>query len=112
MDCSQELKDLLNVLYDLSPRESEVLSYLCREEARIEELSELTGKDRSTVQKYLYSLRDSGLVSRESVPTSKGKGRYFVYYVKDVAELKEKVRARLEDWEEKKLRVLEEDLPA
>ncbi|MFB6207990.1 MAG: MarR family transcriptional regulator [Candidatus Nanohaloarchaea archaeon] len=112
MECPRELKELLDVLYDLSPQESDLLNYLCREEARIAELSEYTGKDRSTVQKYLYSLRDSGLVSRRSVTTDKGKGRYFVYYVKDVNDLKKSVRERLQEWEEEKIEALEKTLPA
>lgn len=112
MECPRELEELLEVLYELSPRESEVLNYLCTQEARIDELSGLTGKDRSTVQKYLYSLRDSGLVKRKSVTTDKGKGRYFVYYTEDVENLKEKIRERLEEWEEDKLEALEETLPA
>lgn len=108
MSCPPELQELLKTLYDLSPAESEVLARLCEEEAGVEELAEALGKDRSTVQRYISPLRAAGLVSRRPVGTEDGRGRAYRYYIEDVAVLKDRVRNRLQEWEEEKLAVLDE----
>lgn len=108
LQCPPELQELLKTLYDLSPQEAEVFTYLCDRETRIREIAEAFGKDRSTIQRYVSTLRSADLVSRRSVTTDSGKGRYFVYYVRDKDELKQKIRDRLEQWEEEKLARLDE----
>lgn len=108
MKCPREIKDLLKVLYNLSPSETEVMYYLCDNEARASDIGEELGKDRSTVQRYLSKLRSAGLVERESVVKEGKKGRFYVYTVRDKEELKQKIENRLDAWKDEKLRVLEE----
>jgi len=36
------------------------------------------------------------------------KGRYYIYAVPDKEELKQKIKQRLDDWEENKLKTLED----
>ena len=103
-DCPPELADLLEVLYSLSRPEAELLTYLCDNDARISEAAEELGKDRSTVQRYVSTLQTAGLVSRHSESASRG--RYYTYTT-DKDRIKEKVRSRLESWEENKLDVLD-----
>ncbi len=108
MKCPREIKDLLKVLYNLSPSETEVMYYLCDNEARASDIGEELGKDRSTVQRYLSKLRSAGLVERESVVEEGKKGRFYVYTVRDKEELKQKIENRLDTWKDEKLEVLEE----
>jgi predicted transcriptional regulator len=108
MKCPREIKDLLKVLYNLSPSETEVMYYLCDNEARASDIGEELGKDRSTVQRYLSKLRSAGLVERESVVKEGKKGRFYVYTVRDKEELKQKIENRLDTWKDEKLEVLEE----
>jgi len=108
MKCPREIKDLLKVLYNLSPSETEVMYYLCDNEARASDIGEELGKDRSTVQRYLSKLRSAGLVERESVVEEGKKGRFYVYTVRDKEDLKQKIENRLDTWKDEKLEVLEE----
>ncbi|MFB6190450.1 MAG: ArsR family transcriptional regulator [Candidatus Nanohaloarchaea archaeon] len=107
MECPTEIKQLLKVLYNLSGSETEVMYYLCDNEARASEIADDLGKDRSTVQRYLSKLRSTGLVERESVVEEGKRGRYYVYTVPDKQELKNEVRQRMDDWEEDRLKALE-----
>jgi|APHM01.1.fsa_nt_gi Predicted transcriptional regulator len=108
MKCPREIKELLKVLYNLSPSETEVMYYLCDNEARASDIGKELGKDRSTVQRYLSKLRSTGLVERESVVEDGKKGRFYVYTVKDKEELKQKIKDRLDTWKGEKLKVLED----
>lgn len=108
MNCPTEIKELLKVLYNLSPAETEVMYFLCDKEARATEIADELGKDRSTVQRYLSKLQSTALVKRESKVDEGKKGRYYVYTVSDKQKLKEKIRERLDNWEKEKLDVLDE----
>lgn len=108
MKCPSEIKQLLKVLYNLSSAETEVMYYLCSNDARASEIAEELGKDRSTVQRYLSKLRTTGLVERESVVEKGKKGRYYVYSVPDKEEMKSKVREKMKEWEKDKLEVMGE----
>ena len=108
MKCPREIKDLLKVLYNLSPSETEVMYYLCDNEARASDIGEELWKDRSTVQRYLSKLRSAGLVERESVVKEGKKGRFYVYTVRDKEELKQKIENRLDTWKDEKPEVLED----
>ena len=107
MECPTEIKELLKVLYNLSSSETEVMYYLCNNSARASEIADELGKDRSTIQRYLSKLRATGLVTRESVVEEGKRGRYYVYSVPDKEEMQEKVKERMDKWEEEKLEVLE-----
>ncbi|MFB6175021.1 MAG: ArsR family transcriptional regulator [Candidatus Nanohalobium sp.] len=108
MRCPGEIKELLKVLYNLSGSETQVMYYLCDNEARASKIAEELGKDRSTIQRYLSKLRSTGLIERESVVQDGKRGRYYVYTVPDKEEMKEEVRQRMSEWEEEKLEVLDE----
>ncbi len=108
MRCPGEIKELLRVLYNLSGSETQVMYYLCDNEARASEIADDLGKDRSTIQRYLSKLRSTGLIERESVVQDGKRGRYYVYTVPDKEEMKEEVRQRMSEWEEEKLEVLDE----
>ncbi|MFB6115675.1 MAG: ArsR family transcriptional regulator [Candidatus Nanohalobium sp.] len=108
MKCPGEIKELLKVLYNLSGSETEVLYYLCDNEAKASEIAEELGKDRSTIQRYLSKLRSTGLVKRESLVENGKKGRSYVYKVPDKSEMKEKIHDRMEEWEKEKMEVLED----
>lgn len=108
MECPTEIKELLKVLYNLSSAETEVLYFLCDNEARASEIADELGKDRSTVQRYLSTLRTAGLVERESVTGESKRGRHYIYEVSDKDRLKGKVRNRMDEWRDEKLEVLEQ----
>lgn len=108
MKCPTEIKQLLKVLYNLSSSETEVLYYLCKEEAEASEIAEDIGKDRSTVQRYLSKLQSTGLVQRESVVEKGKRGRSYVYSVPDKDEMKEKITERMDEWKYEKLDVLKD----
>ena len=108
MNCPSEIKQLLKVLYNLSSSETEVMYFLCDNEARASDIAEELGKDRSTIQRYLSKLRSTGLVTRESVVEDGKRGRFYIYSVPDKEKMKEKVRKRMDEWEGEKLDVLED----
>ena len=106
MECPTEIKQLLKVLYNLSSSETEVLYYLCDNEARASDIADELGKDRSTVQRYLSKLQSTGLVERESKVEEGKRGRYYIYSVPDKGEMKSEVKGRMQKWEKEKLDVL------
>ena len=106
MKCPGEIKQLLKVLYNLSASETEVMYFLCNNEARASEIAEELGKDRSTVQRYLSKLRTTGLLERESVVEEGKKGRHYIYRVPDKEEMKDKIRDKMEEWEDEKMKVI------
>jgi len=108
MECPTEIKKLLKVLYNLSSSETEVLYYLCDQEADASKIAEDIGKDRSTVQRYLSKLQSTGLLKRESVVEEGKRGRSYVYKVPDKEKMKETIIERMNEWEEEKIQVLEE----
>ncbi len=108
MKCPAEIKELLKVLYNLSGSETEVMYFLCSSEARASEIAEELGKDRSTIQRYLSTLRTAGLVERESVVEEGKRGRYYIYSIPDKEELKEKIRGKMDEWKKERLEVLED----
>lgn len=108
MRCPSEIKELLKLLYNLSGSETEVMYYLCDNEARASDIADELGKDRSTVQRYLSKLRSVGLVEREGVVEEGKRGRYYVYSVPDKQDLKAEIERRMEEWEKDRLEVLED----
>ena len=108
MECPSEIKQLLKVLYNLSGSETEVMYYLCDNEARASEIADELGKDRSTIQRYLSKLRSTGLVERESKVEAGKRGRYYVYSIPDKEEMKDKIEQRMNEWEDDRMSVLDE----
>ncbi|MDY6778776.1 MAG: helix-turn-helix domain-containing protein [Candidatus Nanohaloarchaea archaeon] len=107
MQCPPELQELLKTLYNLSPQESELLTVLCEQEATVAQLADDLDRDRSTVQRYLDSLRTAGLIDRKSTPGKGGKGRTYIYMVRDRDDLKAQIRARLDEWVEERVQTLQ-----
>ncbi len=95
MECSPELEELLKVVFNLSGREIDVLMVLCDGEKTVSEICGHVELERSTVQRYLSSLKNTGLVK-----TSKD-GRKHVYSV-DRSELREQLEEQLDSWYEEK----------
>lgn len=95
MECSPELEELLKVVFDLNGREIDVLMVLCDGEKTVSDICEHIDLDRSTVQRYLSSLKKTGLVK-----TSKD-GRKHVYSV-DRSELRVQLKDNLDSWYEEK----------
>lgn len=91
MECSPELEELLEVVFNLSGREIDVLIALCGENLTVEDIAENIGRDRSTVQRYLSGLRKAGLVSVSR------EGRKHVYSV-EKSVLKQQTLDRLDSW--------------
>jgi predicted transcriptional regulator len=108
MECPSEIKQLLKVLYNLSGSETEVMYFLCDNEARVSEIAEELGKDRSTIQRYLSKLRSAGLIQRETVTEEGKKGRYYIYSVPDKQEMKENIQEKMKEWEDDKMDILEQ----
>lgn len=108
MECPAEIKQVLKVLYDLSGSETQVMYYLCDNDARASDIAEEFGKDRSTIQRYLSKLRSAGLIERESVVEEGKRGRYYVYSVPDKKRLKRKIQERMDEWEDDKMSVLDD----
>lgn len=108
MRCPGEIKELLKVLYNLTGSETEVLYYLCDNEAKASEIADELNKDRSTVQRYLSKLRTTGLLTRESVVEEGKKGRSYVYTVPDKSKMKKEIHEKMEEWEQEKMSVLDE----
>jgi predicted transcriptional regulator len=108
MECPSEIKQLLKVLYNLSGSETEVMYFLCDNEARVSEIAEELGKDRSTIQRYLSKLRSAGLIQRETVTEKGKKGRYYIYSVPDKQEMKENIQEKMQEWEDDKMDILEQ----
>lgn len=96
------------MLYDLSGSETQVMYYLCDNDARASDIAEEFGKDRSTIQRYLSKLRSAGLIERESVVEEGKRGRYYVYSVPDKKRLKRKIQERMDEWEDDKMSVLDD----
>jgi len=108
MECPPDIKELLKLLYNLSGSETEVMYYLCDKEARATEIADSLEKIglrfKGIFQNYV--LRDWWNVEAR---LKKGKkGRYYIYAVPDKEELKQKIKQRLDDWEENKLKTLED----
>lgn len=91
MECSPELEEILKVVFNLNSREIDILMVLCDEDLQVEEIADHIGLERSTVQRYLSSLKKTGLVNISK------EGRRHVYHV-DKQELKSQANDRLEQW--------------
>ncbi|MFQ3308569.1 MAG: putative transcriptional regulator [Candidatus Nanohaloarchaea archaeon] len=91
MECSPELEEVLKVVFNLNSREIDILMVLCDCSLMVQDIEAEVGLERSTVQRYLSSLKKTGLVK-----VSK-EGRKHVYEV-DKSELKDQAHNRLEEW--------------
>jgi predicted transcriptional regulator len=96
--CDDHLRCTLKCSLDLSCLDLEVYVALIKKNpATIEEVSELIGKDKSTVYKSLQKLLERGLVEREYRILRSGGYRY-LYKPIPFHEFKEQMLKSLENW--------------
>ena len=62
--CPVELVKLMRLLYNLTPTEAEIFSFMCGNKLTVKKLASLTMKERSVVQKILKKLNELGLIRR------------------------------------------------
>lgn len=98
--CKQiDLKDLLSCSFGLNKTEYNLLLFLLEQQDSlcVSTIGEMSGKDRTTVQKAIKKLVNQGLVEKHQVNLQTG-GYTFVYKVKDKEFLKEKILEIVEHW--------------
>lgn len=95
-----EVRELLSMFYRIPVSDIDVFFSFCGVSgARVEEISEKMGKDKSTVQRCINRLYSSGLLKRESKCCVEGKkGRYFIYSAVSKGKLKEMLLLHLNNW--------------
>ena len=89
--------DLLSCLFGLNDLEMEIMSILQDGSRKtLDEISALSGRNRSTAFKALEKLTSLGFVNRYSEPLRKG-GRYSMYYASETEKLRSIVNSRKEE---------------
>lgn len=110
---SRGCTDLLRCVYELNQLETAAyVALLDREGARMEELTDLLDRDRSTVHRAVQRLLDLQLAERETVPM-RGGGYYHRYRATSPDKVRQLVEARLKSFEDavrSSLDSFEEDL--
>ncbi len=76
MKCS----DACKYLFKIGEHEFKTYLLLTKKPYRVEEIAEKTGKDRSTVQRYLKKLMKCGMAKRKRRLIRDGGGHYYIYY--------------------------------
>lgn len=99
--CDEHLRCTLKCAFDLSCLDLEVYVVLLKKNpASIEEISELVGKDKSTVYKSLQRLLEKGLIERDYRILRSGGYRY-LYKPIPFSEFKERILKAVEAWSKK-----------
>ena len=99
--CPVELVKLMRLLYNLTPTEAEIFSFMCGNKLTVKELSALTMKERSVVQKILQKLYSLGLVKRSK------EGKEFYYSLEDTKKVKKILRKKLSEEVKKMRKIIE-----
>ncbi len=89
--CPVELVKLMRLLYNLTPTEAEIFSFMCGNKLTVKKLSTLTMKERSVVQKILQKLYALGLIKRFK------EGKEFYYSLEDTSKVKRILRKKLSE---------------
>ncbi|HEQ79080.1 MAG TPA: ArsR family transcriptional regulator [Euryarchaeota archaeon] len=101
MSPDADCRDLLRIIYALTDAETEILSILIsQKEVRIDDLSDIVGKDKSTVYRSLQRLVGCRLVYKEKRIIEKG-GYYHVYKPISKDELKRQIHEYSNRWHER-----------
>lgn len=95
MDC----KDVFKCLFNAGKKEIEVYKLLLKKEYRVNEICDLIGKDRSTVQRILNKLVKCGIVLRKKRIIKNGGGYYYVYKSLPPKKLKKWLEKCINKWE-------------
>ena len=90
-------EDVLQCLLGLGPLEASLYYSLLKKPATVSELSKRHKKDRTTVQKSVKKLAESGLVFRRTVPT-RTRGYQYVYEALPKDKLKQKLKKNAQEW--------------
>jgi predicted transcriptional regulator len=95
---SATVKDLFTYLYDLSPLELDLLLILNRtnEALTLDQLSQESDRDRTTVFRSLQKLVKAGICNKES-KTMKDGGYYHVYSAIDIETFKLETQKRVKE---------------
>ncbi|MCX6650613.1 MAG: hypothetical protein NT131_03020 [Methanomassiliicoccales archaeon] len=100
-------QDLVQCAYSLNGFEVEVYERLLETgPVNANELSDLMGKDRSTVYRALQKMLTCGMVFRETRSIPRG-GYYHVYRAISRSELRDKLQSCVDKWYEKMRSALE-----
>jgi len=98
--CKQiDLKDLLTCSFSLNKTEYNLFIFLLEqsESLCVSTIGEMSGKDRTTVQKAIKKLLSQGLVEKHQVNLQTG-GYTFVYKIKNKELLRSKMLDIIETW--------------
>ncbi len=95
--CPVELVKLMRLLYNLTPTEAEIFSFMCGNKLTVKKLAMLTMKERSVVQKILQKLHSLGLIKRIK------EGKEYYYSLEDTSKVKKILKKKLAE-EVKKMR--------
>jgi predicted transcriptional regulator len=91
--------DLLCCAFGLRNSEIDTYFSLISGPKTVEEISELIGKDRSTVQRVLNKLHKKNLVERVAHFIDRG-GYYYEYSAKSTDDVREEILTQLDEWYE------------
>ncbi len=96
-----DFKDLLTCSFDLNKTEYMLFRFLLDQEESlsVQQIGELTSRDRTTVQKAMKQLLAQDLVHKHQVNLEQG-GYAFVYAIKDKAVVKQKMLSIVKQWYE------------
>lgn len=94
-----EVDDIIRCSFGINKSEHSVLLFLLKENRamKINEISELLNKERTTVQKIIKNLIKKGLLSRRQINLSKG-GYVFVYHAIDKQKIKDYIKNNIKEW--------------
>lgn len=100
-ECDEHLRCTLKCAFDVSCQDFEIyLTLMKKNPATIEEISELVGRDKSTVYKSLQKLLEKGLVERDYRILRSGGYRY-LYKPVPFTEFKKMMIKAIETWSKK-----------
>ena len=91
--------DLLCCAFGLRSSEIDTFFSLISGPKTVEQITEIIGKDRSTVQRVLNKLHKKNLVERTTQFLERG-GYYYEYSAKSTEDVREEILSQLDEWYE------------
>ena len=89
--------DLLCCAFGLRNSEIDTYFSLISGSKTVEQISEIIGKDRSTVQRVLNKLHKKNLIERDTHLIERG-GYYYEYRAKSTNDVREEILTQLDEW--------------
>lgn len=102
-----ECRDVFRCLFNIGDGEIEIYRMLLKEGKKVDEIGEIMGKDRSTVQRCLKKLIDCGMVKREKRVIKNGGGYYYIYSGINPEKLKQMLNECVDEWQEEMKKAIE-----